>query len=94
VADNRVPVGSLLDQKPPTIYADNGLDIALELMLKSGDNILTVVNRDTKQMVGAITEWDILKVFEKRFIEDKHITQHISIKKNALNILKKAKTKI
>jgi hypothetical protein len=83
----------LLNYKTPTIYSDNTLDIALEMMLKESDSIATVVDRQTKQVVGVLTEWSILKVFETRFIEDKHIKQHISIKRNALGILKKANLK-
>ncbi|MDJ1505671.1 CBS domain-containing protein [Xanthocytophaga agilis] len=46
---------------------------------------LPVVERDTKELLGVITEWDILK----RFIEDKHIHQHISIRNKALRLFRK-----
>jgi predicted transcriptional regulator len=58
-------------------------------MLKSRQGMLPVVARDTKHLIGVITEWDILRVFERRFIEDKHIQQHISIRSKALGLIKK-----
>jgi len=91
--DGKTPVGSWLNHKSPIIYSDNTLDIALEVMLKANESLATVMDRQTKQAVGVLTEWNILKVFETRFIEDKRIKQHISIKRNALDILKKANMK-
>lgn len=82
-------VSVLLDAKVFTVYPDNALEIALEIMLKSRQGMLPVVARDGKHLLGVITEWDILKVFERRFIEDKHIQQHISIKNKALGLIRK-----
>jgi H+/Cl- antiporter ClcA/predicted transcriptional regulator len=84
--DPSAEASSVTEEKMFTVYPDNTLDIALEIMLKSKQNMLPVVERNTKYMVGLITEWDILKVFERRFIEDKHIHQHISIKGKAIRL--------
>lgn len=92
--DDRALAGSLLEEQTLTIYPDNSLDIALEIMLKTNQNTLAVADRQTKQIIGVVTEWDILRVFEKRFMEDKHIKQHISLKRNALRMLTKAKQKV
>jgi CBS domain-containing protein len=93
-AENRkMPVGSLLEEEVFTIYPDNSLAIALEIMLRTNQTVLPVVHRTTKRTVGIITEWDIFRVFERRFMEDKHITQHISIKKKALKYIRKATMK-
>jgi H+/Cl- antiporter ClcA len=80
---------SLIEEQMYTVYPDNSLDIAVEIMLKSNQSLLPVVDRHTKHLVGIITEWDILKVFERRFIEDKHIQQHISIRSKALGLIRK-----
>jgi H+/Cl- antiporter ClcA len=87
--DTRVAASALLEEKLFTVYPDNSLEIALEIMLKSRQGMLPVVARDTKHLIGVITEWDILSVFERRFIEDKHIQQHISIRSKALGLIKK-----
>lgn len=86
-------VASLINDRMFTVYPDNPLEIALEIMLKSGQRVMPVVARDNKNLVGVITEWDILKVFEKRFIEDRHIRQHISLKKKALGLIPKQRLK-
>jgi predicted transcriptional regulator len=87
--DTSVSVSSVKEERLSTLYPDNSLEIALELMLKSSQSTMPVVERKTKKLLGLVTEWDILKVFEQRFIEDKHISQHISVKKNALRLMKK-----
>jgi CIC family chloride channel protein len=84
--------GLLMEPNMYTVYADNTLEIALEIMLKSRQSLLPVIDRRSKKVVGAITEWDILKVFERRFIEDKHIQQHISIRSKAMGLINKQST--
>jgi predicted transcriptional regulator len=92
--DASIEVSLLAEERFYTVYPDNSLDIALEIMLRSRQSILPVVERDTKKLLGIISEWDILKVFEQRFIEDKHIHQHISVKNKALRMIAKRRTKI
>jgi predicted transcriptional regulator len=79
-----------MEEQMYTVYPDNSLDIALEIMLKSNQSMLPVVDRNTKHLMGIISEWDILKVFERRFIEDKHIQQHISLRNKAMGLIKKS----
>jgi chloride channel protein, CIC family len=87
VHDTTIAVSSIVSKKMFTVYPDNSLEVALELMLKSKQSMLPVVERDTKHLVGVITQWDILRVFEKRFIEDNHVQQHISIRRRALRLI-------
>ncbi|MDJ1492994.1 chloride channel protein [Cytophagaceae bacterium DM2B3-1] len=89
VGDIGQEVSSVMEQNMATVYLEDSLETALERMLVSNQSILPVVERDTKDLLGVITEWDILKVFEKRFIEDKHIHQHISIRNKALRLVRK-----
>jgi chloride channel protein, CIC family len=89
-AANTDPIGSLLTADDSGfVYSDQSLENALELMLKTGRTALPVVNKTSHHAEGLITEWDILKVFEKRFMEDKKITQHVSLRNNALSLMKK-----
>ncbi len=71
-----------------TIYADNTLDIALEVMLRTKQTVLMVTDRKTRKVSGFVTEWDILKVFEQRFMEDKDIKRHISLKSRAWRMIR------
>jgi H+/Cl- antiporter ClcA/CBS domain-containing protein len=87
--DENAAVSSVIEDKMYTVYPDDTLEIALEIILKSHQSLLPVVERDTKKFTGTITEWDILKVFETRMIDDKQIRQHISIRKKALRLLSK-----
>jgi predicted transcriptional regulator len=86
--DRAKETATLIEEKMFTVYPDNTLDIALEIMLKTKQSLLPVLDRSTKHIVGIITDWDILQVFEKRFIDDKHIKQHISIRNKALRLVK------
>jgi chloride channel protein, CIC family len=86
-------VTSIMEEKVFTVYPDNSLELALEIMLKSKQELLPVVDRSTNALMGIVTDWDILNVFEKRFREDNLIEQHISIKKTTIGLVKKAKRK-
>jgi CBS domain-containing protein len=88
-SDTHAVASSLIEVHMFTVYPDHSLDIALEIMLKSNQSLLPVLDRTSGHLVGVITEWDILKVFERRFIEDKHIQQHISLREKALSLIKK-----
>lgn len=83
----------VMNQKLYTVYEDNPLDLALEFMLKTKQEILPVLDRNDHHLIGVITENDILKAFEKRFVEDRHIHQHISIKDKTLRVLTRNKIK-
>jgi len=85
------PITVIIRKKCYSVYSDNSLDLALEFMLKTKQQVLPVSDRATHEVVGTISERDVLKVFEQRFIEDKRIHQHISIKKKAARALGKMK---
>lgn len=84
----RADWSTLMEEQMYSVYPDNSLDVALEIMLKSNQGLLPVLDRSTGHVVGVITEWDILKIFERRFIEDKRIQQHISLRSRALGLLR------
>jgi CIC family chloride channel protein len=93
VNDTSLVASSLAEERLYTVYPDNSLDIALEIMLRSKQSTLPVVDRQTRKLLGIVTEIDILKVFEKRFIEDKHIRQYISVKGEALRLIRQKRTR-
>jgi chloride channel protein, CIC family len=88
VEDPSTLISEVMEERMFTVYPDNSLEIALEIMLKSRQSVLPVVDRNTKYLLGVITEWDILKTFERRFVEDNHLQRHISIKQKAVRIVK------
>lgn len=90
--DEVASIASLVNEDMTSISPDNTLEAALEIMLREDKTALLVVD-SSQEIVGLITEWDILKVFEKRFIEDKKIQQHISIRSSAIRMINKVKLK-
>jgi CIC family chloride channel protein len=81
--NNDRKITEIINSKCYAVYSDKALSMALELMLRKQQRLLAVIDRETKKMTGVITERDILTVFEQRFIEDKLIHQHISLKQKA-----------
>lgn len=89
IIDKNILIGSLLTDEVSTVYSNQSLEDALEIMLRTNRKELVVINAKTDQLQGVITEWDILKVFERRFIEDRKITRHVSLRKTAMKFIRK-----
>jgi CIC family chloride channel protein len=89
--DMDVPVSTAITSKTYSIYKDNSLQLAVEFMLKTKQDILPVVDRSSQNLIGVISEHDILKVFEQRFHEENHQQRHISMKKSTLDALNSGK---
>ena len=75
-----------------SVYSDNSLQLAVEFMLKTGQDILPVMDRRSKAIVGVVTENDVIKVFEQRFREEKHMHKHISVRATTTRVIRKGKT--
>src|SRR5205085_11958963 len=82
-------VGTIVRKKIYSVFHDNSLRLALEFMLKTGQDFLPVIDKASGHLVGVVTERDILKAFAQRFHEEKHMERHISIKNQTTLILKK-----
>jgi CBS domain containing-hemolysin-like protein len=80
-----------MNRKLYTIYKNNTIQLALEFILKTKQDILPVVSREDHTLIGVITDRDILRVYEKRFAEEQDIRQHISVKEKTKSILRKQK---
>jgi H+/Cl- antiporter ClcA len=90
--DETAPIASLVNEGIVSISPEKSLETALEIMLRKDKTALLVVESHSQEIVGLITEWDILKIFEKRFMEDKQIQQHISIRASAVRMINKVKS--
>lgn len=91
--DESEKISTVMNRRVYSVYSDNSLQIAVEFMLKTKQDTLLVIDRATQNMLGVITEHDVLKAFEQRLHEERHIHQHISMKKTALKVMRKG-TKI
>lgn len=84
-------IRAAITSKAYSIYTDNSLQLAVEFMLKTQQDLLPVIDRRSKDIVGVICERDVLKVFEQRFHEEKHKQRHISMKDSTLQALHTSK---
>jgi CIC family chloride channel protein len=80
---------AIMNRKLYTIYKNNRIQLALEFMLKTKQDILPVVSREDHKLIGVITDRDILRAYEKRFSEEQDIHQHISVKERTRSMLRK-----
>lgn len=78
--DEASTLASVITKKAYSLYADNSIQLAVEFMLKTGQDILPIHDRDTRKFVGIIGATDILKVFKQRIKEEHHMEKHISIR--------------
>jgi CIC family chloride channel protein len=88
--DSNQPINKIAS-KAYSIYSDNSLQLAVEFLLKTKQDVLPVIDRDSKELTGVISEHDILKAFEQRFREENDSRRHISMRKSTMNILNSGK---
>lgn len=72
---------------PYTVYQDNYLELAVEFMMKTKQDILPVMERGSKKILGMITRQDLLKPYQKRLREDRQRSRHISASRKALKLM-------
>jgi H+/Cl- antiporter ClcA len=89
--NSNMAIGTVINLKRYSVYEDNSLQLAVEFMLKTKQDILPVIDRSSKKVVGVISEHDILKVFEQRFRDENHQQRHISMRKSTLKALNTSK---
>ncbi len=87
VLDETKSVESILTRKPYSLYSDNSIQLAVEFILKTGQDILPIEDRKLHQFVGVISAKDILRIFEQRFREEYHMEKHISIRQQTKRAL-------
>jgi len=84
-------VSSIISKKIHAVYDDNSLHLAVEFMLKTGQDFVPVVDRVSRRLTGIISDRDILKLFGQRFRDEKHKSRHISITQSTKRIVNKGR---
>lgn len=84
-------VKEIMSARPYSVYQDNYLELAVEFMLKTGQDILPVMERGSKRILGMITQQDLLKPYQKRLREDRQRSRSISATRNALKLVARSK---
>lgn len=72
-----------------SIYSDNSLQLAVEFMLKTKQDILPVVDRSSHAVIGIISEHDIMKTFEQRLRDENLKQRHISVKDSTMKVIRR-----
>lgn len=90
--DTSASAEQAMSQKVYTVYDDNSVQLAVEFMLKTHQNILPVVDRSTRKLRGFVTEHSVLETYEQRFREERYQHRHISMMTSTLQILRKSRT--
>lgn len=80
-----------MSARPYSVYQDNYLELAVEFMLKTGQDILPVMERGSKRILGIIAQDDLLKPYRKRLNDDRQRSRHISTTRNALKLVARSK---
>lgn len=90
-ADPDAPAHSIMSRKLYSIYHDNSLQLAVEFMLKTKQDILPVIQRTSGNLLGFVSEHGILQTYEQRFREEQHQHRHISMVDQTLGALRRSK---
>ncbi len=85
------PITTLMARRVYTVDKEHSLEAAVEVMLAASQSILPVIESPSHQLLGIVTERDILEAFEQRVQEERHIHRHISMRRETLNVLKKSR---
>lgn len=83
---------NLIDQKPMTIYDDNTLNIAVDIMAKENMDLLPVVSREDKKMiVGVLAHKDILNAYRFQADEQSNLNRTISLRRRGMKTILRGK---
>jgi len=81
-------LGILLKNNPITIYPDNTMRIAVDIMLKLNQDIIPVVNRDLpNRIIGIITQKSLMTAYRQSFDENNLKLRSLSIKRGGIKII-------
>lgn len=84
---------SLVVKKPMTIYDDNLLQIAVDIMAKENIDLLPVVSRKNKKIIlGVLDAKDILGVFRIKSGEFDKLNRSISLKRRGIKTIVQGKS--
>lgn len=88
---NGMMVNEIMSARPYSVYQDNYLELAVEFMLKTGQDILPVMERGSKRILGIIAQDDLLKPYQKHLQDDRQRSRSISTTRNALKLVARSK---
>lgn len=85
--DETMTVETITAKKAYALYSDNSIQLAVDFILKTGQDILPIEDRKSRQFIGTISAIDILKVFEQRYREENHREKYISFRQQTKRAL-------
>lgn len=86
-----LPVSSVMTRKIYSVYSDNSLQLVVAFMLKTGQDILPVIDRSSRQVQGFISQLNVLRTFEERFRQNQQQSRHISMVSQTLRVINRSK---
>lgn len=86
--DSNRTLKELIIKKPLTIYDDNMLQIAADIMAKENIDLLPVVSRrNKKNILGALGHKDIMRIFRLKAGEQDKLNRSISLKRRGIKTI-------
>lgn len=84
----------VISDKVYTVYDDNPLQLAVEFLIKTKQDYIPVLDRQSKTLTGIISGRDILKLYEQRFRDENERTKHISLSQSSRKMALKGRRMI
>jgi chloride channel protein, CIC family len=84
-------VTTVMSRRVYSVYDDNSLQLVVEFLLKTGQDVLPVIDRSSRRLTGFISHFNVLKSFEERFRHDRQQSRHISVMSATLRAISKSK---
>lgn len=86
------PLKNLVSKKPMTIYEDNSLHVAVDIMAKENIDLLPVVSRENKELiVGVLAYKDILSAYRFKTDDLNNLNRSISLKRQGIKTIVRGK---
>ncbi len=89
--DPEAAISTVMTRRVYSIYQDNPLQLVVEFMLKTGQDVLPVVDRSSRRLMGFISQENVLHVFQQRFRENTDQSRHISMFASTLRVISTGK---
>lgn len=80
-------VGSLIKRKNISVYIDNSLRAAVELMAKENIDVLPVLNKENNHVIGTLSYQNIIASYRQSIDENTEKHPDISLKRRGLKML-------
>lgn len=90
--ESDVPLKNLISKKPMTIYDDNVLHVAVDIMAKENIDLLPVVSRKNKELIiGVLAYKDVLNAYRYKTEELNNINRSISLRRQGIKTILRGK---